>query len=96
MKIILILILLCLAVYWSSNIKEGSTGAMTVSGNVVTYNGKQYRTLTGQNPREGPGQCWFDYGQGGSCVCENYPTPIPAGWKVADDTADSMGCDRGL
>ena len=57
---------------------------MQVSGNIVTHNGKQYRTLTGQNP-----------GGGGGNRCENSPKPIPAGWKVADDTADSRAVIAG-
>ena len=74
--------------------------APVVNGNVVTYNGKQYRTRGGGRTRTpgnlvpdneparagGPGQNPL----GTAKVCEdNGGVAVPAGWKVADNTADS-------
>jgi len=78
-------VLLIILFYFIKKNKEG----MQISGNIVTHNGKQYRTLTGQNPGGQDGIV------GGRRVCENSAKSIPAGWKVADDTADSRAVIAG-
>jgi hypothetical protein len=48
-------------------------------GNAVEYNGRVYRTLDGTSPLDT-----------GSSKCQDYYLPLPSGWELAADNADSI------
>ena len=79
---IIILLLGCLVIYGSSStsIKEGLSpeAPKVIPGNMVSYNGKNYRTLFGLDPdlKTSP--------------LSGQQTTMPIGWKVADNNADSI------
>ena len=81
----IILIVACLVMYGcsSTSIKEGlGPKGASVSGNVVSYNGKQYRTLTGVDPDAAMGT------NNTSCPGEDANAAVPSGWKLAENTSD--------
>jgi hypothetical protein len=63
----------------------------SVQGNIVTYNGYQYRTLTGLNPNRGNTALAFKKeNEAGRTSCEKRLTKIPTGWGVAPYNIDSI------
>ena len=68
----------------STSIKEGfGLKGAVVRGNIITYKGNDYQTITGQNPM--PQYIC------GDLDCENNTSQtIPKGWMVANDNQDSI------
>ena len=82
---VIILIVGCLVMYGcsSTSIKEGfGLKGAVVRGNIITYKGKDYQTITGQNPiPQNPCST-------GRCENSNQQL-IPEGWQIADGSAES-------
>jgi hypothetical protein len=52
---------------------------MSVSDDVVSYRGKEYRTLDTWDPEDS-----------GPVGCQDYYKPLPAGWEIAADNPESI------
>jgi hypothetical protein len=61
--------------------------ATAAEGNAVEYNGRVYRTLDGASPLDARTSYY---------LCQNYYLPLPSGWALAADNADSLYVTRSL
>jgi hypothetical protein len=82
MNLFLLTLLILFFLYLIIRNYIGFREGMQVSGELVIYNGKSYRTLTGLNPN------------GWGVSCERKPTTVPSGWRIAPDNADTRAIIR--